>query len=159
MAQQDLTGRRRGFHGGHGRRVLAGDEQLALPAPGEHEQEHAAVHPHRDAQHDAAARGHHRTALFQRGAHSVGRPTRPFSMKVAIEEQEQRVAAELDEIAAFGSSDAQECVEGVVEDDRELLGTRSAELGELLGQPGETGDVGEDHCPGRLPHPLIWHAE
>ena len=159
MAQQDLAGVGGGFHGGHGGGMLAGDEQFALPAPGKHEQERAAVHSHRDAQHDAPSCGDHGTALLQRGAHPVGRSTRPLGMQVAVEEQEQCVAAELHQVAALGSGDAQQRVERVVQDDGELLGARPSELGELLGEPGEAGDVGEDHRAGRLPDHPIRHAQ
>ncbi len=49
----------------------------------------------------------------------------------------ERVAAELDQITAFGSGYSQERVERVVENERELLSTRPSELGELLGESSE----------------------
>ena len=139
--------------------MLARHEQLALFSPGEHEQERAAVHAHRDAQHDAAAVRDDGASLLQRGAHAVRRATCPFGMKVAFEEQEQRVTAELHQIAAFGVSDSQERVERRVEDARELLSTSPTELSELLGESSEAGYVGKDHGAGRVPHRAILNAE
>ena len=61
-----------------------------------------------------------------------------------IEHQQQRVAAPFDQPAAVVVSRGQQLAEHHVEVVRHLLGTETASGREPLGQPGKTGDVGED---------------
>ena len=139
--------------------MLAQDEQFALLAPGEHEQVRATVDPHRDAQDDTPAGRDHRPAGLQRGAHAVCGAAGPLGVIVALEEQEQRVAAELDEIATLAASDTQEGVESGVQDESELLGARPSELGEPFRQLGEARDVGEHEGALCQPRGPITRAE
>ncbi len=63
---------------------------------------------------------------------------------VAGEEDEERVAAELQEHAAFGVRDGEQFGEARADDVGELFGTDPALACESLRQAGEAGDVDED---------------
>ena len=65
-------------------------------------------------------------------------------MAVAGEEQEQRVAAELEHVAAVTLGDADQVVEDGRDAADELLGAGLAVDGEPLGERGEAGDVDRD---------------
>ena len=101
------------------------------------------MHALRHAQRDGAAFGDDRPAGAQRGPHRDGRADRAGRVVGAVEEQAQRVAAELQEVAAGGERDVEERGEGVVEDRGELLGPDPAAAGQALRELREPRDVGE----------------
>ena len=69
---------------------------------------------------------------------------RSMGVVLAPEEEKHRVAAELEQVGMVGIGRLDQLGEGGVEHDGDLLRTFTATLRELLGQLGETRDVGED---------------
>jgi hypothetical protein len=81
--------------------------------------------------------------LAEGAAHPHGRPARHLDVVLAPEQQQQRVAAELDQAAAVRVRDRQQVGEARLDRLRDLLRPLLAVLGEALGQLGEPRDVDE----------------
>ncbi len=147
VAHGDLAclGRVLHLHGDDG--VGAGDDQLAVPAADEEEIEVAAVDPDVHPQLDGADRGVERSQRGERVAHPPGRGAGPSGMGLAGEEEEQRVAAELDEPAAELVGDREEAAEGRAHHVGHLFGAEAALRREPLRHRGEAGHVDERHRP------------
>ncbi len=79
----------------------------------------------------------------ERSPHLEGRPTGPACVLLAVVEQQQRVAAELEQAATLCVGDAEERGERGVHHLGDFLGPRSAEARETLRHGGEAGDVDE----------------
>ena len=92
---------------------------------------------------DGAAFGDDRPAGAERRPHRDGRADRARRVVGSVEEEAQRVAAELEEVAAGRERDVEERGEGVVEDRGELFGPDPAPAGEALRELGEPRHVGE----------------
>ena len=122
----------------------AGDDRLAVRAAGQAERERAAVHAHRHPQRGPRARRDDRARGAQRAAHPDGRAQRALGVRVALEEQQQRVAAELQQAAAVRVGDREQRGERGLDRLADPLRALRAEPGEPLGQLREAADVGED---------------
>ena len=79
----------------------------------------------------------------ERVAHADSRSGRAQLVTLAVEEDQQRVAAELQQAAAMPVGDVEQRGERRVHHVRHLLGACASERRELLGHRGETGDVDE----------------
>ena len=77
----------------------------------------------------------------------------PQQVVLVVEEQQHRVAAELQELAALLRRDAEERVEARVDRLGDVLGALASAAGQALGQLGEAGDVDEDG--GSLDDPVV----
>ena len=144
-ADEDLSGLRLGFHlDGLGRRG-AGDEQFTVRATDEEEVERAAVNADVHAQRDLARRSVQLSDLAQRAPHVERRAGRASRVAVPREEQEERVAAELQETTASGVRDVEEARERRVHDVGDLLGTGLALRREPLRHRREARDVDKRH--------------
>ena len=96
----------------------------------------------------------------QRRAHLEGRARRSRGVIVTFVEQQQGVAAELEQTAALRIGDGEQGGEGRVHDLRDFLRPGSAETGELLGHRGEARDVDEgERAVDLAPHGLGIVAE
>ena len=84
----------------------------------------------------------------KRPAHLERRPSSPACVLLAVVEQQQRVAAELEEAAALRVGNAEERRERGIHHLGDLLGPCSAEARETLRHGGEARDV--DECEGSL---------
>ena len=154
-AEQDLAGLRRGLHLDGPRRCRPGDEQLAMRLADEEELEAAGVEAGVHLQLDGAGRRPRPSDRAQRPAHLERRARRARCVVVALVEQQQRVAAELEQAAALRVGDGEQRREGRVHDLGDLLRAGSAEAGEPLGHRREARDVDErersvDLAPDRL---------
>ncbi len=133
------------LHRGHGGRRRAGDDQLAVRrAAGEDQVDLAGVHPLRHPQRDLAGRGLQRAERAQAPAHAEGGAARALDVVGPVEEQQQRVAAELQQAPVVAVGLREQLGEGRAEHVDELLGPLAAALGEALGELREAGDVGEE---------------
>ena len=65
-------------------------------------------------------------------------------MADAVEEEEKRVPAELDDVAAVPRGDPDQALETAADDEDELLGAFLPLLRESLGERRESGEVGRD---------------
>ena len=79
----------------------------------------------------------------KRPPHLESRPSGPACVLLAVVEEQQRVAAELEEAATLRVGDAEERRERGVHHLGDLLGPRSSEAREALRHRGEAGDVDE----------------
>ena len=101
---------------------------------------HALRHPQRDLRpgdFDPAD-------VAQHPAHQDGRATGARGVTLALEPQQQRVAAELEQAAAVVVGDEQDRLETAPDRLGDLLGALAALAGEPFGQLREPGDVHED---------------
>ena len=89
---------------------------------------------------------------LDRPLHVRGRPGRPRRVPVAVEEEEQRVAAELEHVAAVPLGDLDQAVEADRDPLDELLGAGLALRRQPLGQCREAGDVHGDERAFELAH-------
>ncbi len=143
LTHHDLTGVGRRFHrhGLGGRRTR--DHELAMGPADEEQQKATAVYADRHAQPYDATRRLDPPDRTQPGPHARRRPTTAGGMVVTDEQDEQRVAAELEEHPAFGVRNGQKLRETRADDVGELLRTDPAPLGQLLRQAREPRDVDE----------------
>ena len=103
----------------------------------------AAVHTDRHAQPHRAALGLDAADGAEPGSHPRRRSTAPRGVVVTGEEDEERVATELEEYAAFGVRHREQFREAGADDLGELLGTDPTLASESFGQAGEARDVDE----------------
>ncbi len=142
-ADDDLAGLGGLLGGGHGTRAGAEHEQLAGGGADEEELDVAGVHAHRHRQGEPARRRGHGGRGAQRGPHLDGGVAGLLGVVLAPEEEEQGVAAELQQLAAAGCRDGEHRPEHPVERLDDLLGADPALPGEPLGECGEPRDVRE----------------
>ena len=144
VADDDLTCRRSLLHPHDLRRGGAGHQQLAVVAAGDEERALAAVDADRHAQLDPDTALVEPARLAQGAAHAGRRTARALRMAVAVEQQQQRIAAELQQAATGLVRDGQEGREAAADRSGETLGALATLPREPLGQLREAADVDED---------------
>ena len=142
-AHHHLAGVGRLLHEGDQRRPATRDEELAMGAADEEEVELAAVQALRHPQRHLPGRRLQPPDVAQHAAHAERRAARAGEVPVALEEQQEGVAAELQEVAAVGVGDAEQRAERRADRLDELLGALAAAAREALGELREPGDVRE----------------
>ena len=142
-ADEDLTGLRRRLHLHRACRGRPGDEELAVGLADEEELEGPAVQSGVHPELDRAGRRPRPSDRAKRPAHLERRPRRPRSMVVAVVQQQERVAAELQKPAALRVGDAEQSRERRVHHLGDLLRAGSPETGESLRHRREARDVDE----------------
>ena len=154
-AHADLTRDRLVLHQHRMRPGRAGHDQLAVRIPHQEEVERTAVRTHRHAQLDLGARQVDLADGPQRGAHPHGGRARPNRMSLAREEQQQRVAAELEQAATVRVGHGEQLGEAGLDRLGDLFGALFALAGQLLGQFREAGDVDEHDAALERPRGLV----
>ena len=147
-AHEDLAGLRCGLHLHRSSRCRACDQKLAMRLSDEEELEAAAVKSRVHLELDRPGRRSRPTDRAKRSPHLECRASGSACVLLAVVEQQQRVAAELEQAAALCVRDAEERGERRVHHLGDLLGARSAEAREALRHRGEARDV--DECDGSL---------
>ena len=148
--EEDVAGLRGVLELDRAARLRPAHDQLAVRVADEEEVEAAAVEADVHAQRDRADGGLGPADRAQHPPHHVGRACRPPLVLRAREEEQQRVAAELQQAPAVGVGDVQQVPEGRVHDLVHLLGALLALSGQALGHGREAGDVDERHRPLQL---------
>jgi hypothetical protein len=152
LAEQDLAGLRGIFQADCRRRAGPGDQELAVGVPDEEEVEGAAVDADVHPERHVARRRARPPDLAQRPAHPVRRTRGADGVTVAGEEEQECVAAELEEAASLPVGDVEQVRERVVHHLRHLLRAHLPLAGEAFGHRGEAGEVDERERPvERLP--------
>ena len=151
-ADHDVAGARGALHAQHRRHGRAGDDRLAVRAAGEEQVQRAGVDADRHAQRRAGAGRGERAGGAQRAAHADRGAARALGVAVALEEQEQRVAAELQQAAAVRVGDLEQRGERAADRVADLLGALGADAGQPLGEPREARHVGEHQRARQRPH-------
>ena len=150
-ADQDLPRRGCSLHRDRLRRGRACDDQLPVGAADQEEVEDTGVRADRHAQrHLAGGRGE-RADPAQLAAHPVGCGDGAVGVPVALEEEQQCVAAELDQAALVGVGLGEERPERVADHVRDLLGTDLALPRQALRHLCEPGHVDEHRRALELP--------
>ncbi len=143
-ADDDLARGREILELEHARGRRPGDEQLAVRLGGEKEMAWTRMDADRHPQLDRADRALRLPDLLDRPLHVGGRAGRPLGVALVDEQQQQRVAAELEHVAAVPLGDGDQVVEDGRDALDELLGAGLPVHGEPLGERGEAGDVDRD---------------
>ena len=117
--------------------VIADEEEMEAPA----------VDPRMHAQLHGPRRGARPSDRAENAPHAEARACGANRVAGAVVQEEQGVAAELEQAAAVGVRDVEEGRERRVHDVRDLFGARLAEVRELLRHRREAGDV--DECDRR----------
>ena len=125
-----------------------GDEQLAMDAAGHEEVEQPGADADRHPQHDRAAAQVQPADAIDGALHLPGGPGRPLRVVGAVEHEEQRIAAPLEEAGAPVVGLVEERREHAIERVAHELRADLALAREALGQRREARDVDEDE--GRL---------
>ena len=154
-AHADLARDRFVLHQHRVRPGRAGHDQLAVRIPHEEEVERTAVRAHRHAQLDLGARQVDLADGPQGGAHPHGGRAGPSSVSLAREEQQQRVAAELEQAATVRVGDGEQLGEAGLDRLGDLFGALLPLAGQLLGQFREAGDVDEHDAALERPRGLV----
>ena len=127
----------RAFHVGERADRGAGEQQLAVRVADEEALERAGVHAGRHAQHDAPGGGVEPADVGEPGLHAERGAGGPLGVAGAGEEEEQRVAAELQEAAAGLVRDLEQRLEAGADRVGHLFGADLAVAGQALGHLGE----------------------
>ena len=147
VAHQDVSLRGAALDPLQGGRGWAGDDQLPVGSAHQEEVEPVGVDTDGHAQLDPSGLGLEHADLPQSPAHVEGGRRRPMRMVVPAKEQQQGVAAELQQGAVMAVGIGQQPVEALGDDVGDSLGSGSAEPGHAFGERGEAGDVDEHHRP------------
>ena len=139
----DLPGGRGAFHLDDLAHGLAAQDELAVAVAREEAVHAAGVDAGRHPQHDAPRGGVEPADLGQPALHADRAQRRAFLVRVVGEEEEQRIATELEEAAARGVRDGEERFEALADPAGDLFGAHLAVPGETLGHLGEARDVDE----------------
>jgi len=142
-AEQNLACLRGCLHLHRAARRRAHDEELAMRLPDEEDVEGAGVEPGVHPQLHRAGRRPGPTDCPERTLHLERCPRRPGGMSLTVEEQEQGVAAELEQAPTLRIGDAEERCKGGVHHLCDLLRALAATAGEAIGHRGESRDVDE----------------
>ena len=144
-AHHDLAGRRGplGFDGR--RRGRTGDDQLPVGLARREHVERARVQPHRDAEHDEPRRRLEPADRSQPVPHADRGMRGRQRVVVAGEQEQQRVAAELQETAARRVRDLEQLLEARVDRVGDFFRADLAVPSQPLRHLREARDVGEDH--------------
>ena len=124
----------------------SGDDEFAVGGADEEEVERPRVGTDRHAEAHLLSEHAELATLSQGAAHPHCRPRGPGGMVVPVEEQQERIAAELEEATAVVVRHRQQLREGRADRCRQLLGTDVPLPGQTLGEFGETRDVDEDNA-------------
>ncbi len=138
------------------------DHQLAVRALDEEGVDGAGVDAGRHTQRHGADRAHRAAGVLDKPLHLDRGEARALLVAVALEQEEQGVAAELEHVAAAAERDPDQALEDAADDEDELLRAGAALGREALREGGEPGEVDGDECPrqltetlaGRLPGPV-----
>ena len=109
--------------------------------------ERSGVDPHRHAEREPSAGEVDLADLAQRPAHRDRRATPPLRVTLTVEEQQQCVAAELDQSPSVRVGDRQDRLEDRSDDLGDLLGALLAPACEPFGELREPRDIDEDDGP------------
>ena len=126
-------------------RVRPGDDQLAIGRTDQEEMERAGVHSDGDRELELAHRRRDLGRTSKILSHLDGCGGRLLCVIRAGEQQEQRIAPELQQLSTATGGDAEHAAEHAAQRLDEFLGADSPSRGQALGQGGEAGDVGEHH--------------
>ncbi|GIU89336.1 MAG: hypothetical protein KatS3mg010_0435 [Acidimicrobiia bacterium] len=144
VGHQDLAALGGMLCSGGSARYGSGHDELVVRTAGAEEVHRSAVHADRHAQRDPADRGRDARGLAERGAHLDGGAAPLCGRLVALEHEQQRVAAELEQAAAPLVGELEHRAEDAVEYLCQFLGTDAPSAGKSFRQVGEAGDVDED---------------
>jgi hypothetical protein len=154
-AEKDLAGLRRRLHLHRPGGARAGDEELAVQVADEEELEASGVEACVHLQLDGPGRGAGASDRTKRAPHVECGPRGPRPVIVAVVQEEEGIASELEKAATLLVRDLEECRERRIHHVRHFLRARAPEAGQLLGHGRETGDVDERQRPLELePVPL-----
>ena len=147
IADHDLTGGRERFHLGGDTRRRPADQQFPMErrVADQEEMEQSAVDADRHSQRDPPRGGAGAPDAAQHRAHPVGGACRVRGMVGPAEEQEDRVAAPLDQVGAVRAGGVEQRGERPAQDVAHLLGADLSLAGEPFGERGESRDVGQGH--------------
>ena len=143
LAEQDLARLRRSFHLHRPGRCGPGDQKLAVGVADEEELEASGVESGVHLQLNRAGGRLRASDRAQRPTHLERRTRGSGGVVVALVEQQQGVAAELEQASALRVGDREERGEGRVHHLCDFFRARSAEAREPLGHGREPGDVDE----------------
>ena len=152
-ADDDLAGLGGVLHRDRVRGGRPRDDQLAVRRACEEEVERPRVDAHVHAQRDLARGCVERAELVERAPHAVRRVAGARGMCVALEEEQERIAAELHEAAAVRVRDGEQACERRAHHVGHLFGAARPERCEALRHRGEAGDVDEGERPLERPVP------
>jgi hypothetical protein len=154
-ADEDLAGFGGGLHLHRSACGRPGDEQFPMGVADEEELEAAGVEAGMHPQLDGSRRRARTPDRPQRPPHLERRPRRTLGVPVALVEEQERVAAELEQAAAERVGPVEERRERRVHHVRHFLGARAPAARELLRHRREARDVDEGESPVDLePAPL-----
>jgi hypothetical protein len=154
LADEDLARRGYGLHRHRGARGRAGDQVLLVGVADEERLVGAAVHADRDPQANLDRARAVSRQLAQRLAHGDRGGAGTRGMVIAVEPQQQRIAAELDQRCAHVVGLRQQRGEAGVDRVGQLLGALVARSRQALGESGETGHVSEHDGRFEAAHPF-----
>jgi hypothetical protein len=144
IGDEDLAGVRRRLEANRCRRRRPGHDELAVRALDDEEVAAARVDPRRHPQRDRADGAHRPARLVDQPVHVGRRLAGSPLVAVAREENEQRVPAELEDVAAVAVGDADQARVDAREEQNELLRPGAALGLEPFREPREAGDVQRD---------------
>ena len=147
VANEDLARLGSRLHRDGSRHPGAGQQQLSVRLADEEEVVRVGVHADVHLQRHRPDRGLRLSELLERRSHPVGGITGSSRVVLAREEEQQRVAPELEQPAAERVGDVEQALESAVHHLRHLLGAELALLRKPLVQRGEAGDVDERERP------------
>ena len=168
VGDQDLSGGRRALGGDRPSDCRTDDDELTIRSTDQEQVDVATADPHRHRQVQSPDRRHSRR-VAEGTAHRHCRAAARLGMIVAVEQQQQRVAAELEQLTSLLGGDLQHRSEDAAQRVDQFLGSDPATRGQAFGEGGEPRDVGEaerpvEHSPATLGfarHPLggdRWHV-
>ena len=143
LAEQDLACLRRGFHLHRPSRCGPGDEKLAVRLPHEEELKASGVEAGVHLQLNRAGGRLRSSDRSQRPTHLECSTRCSRGVIVTLVEQQQGVAAKLEQATALGIGHGEQCGEGGVHHLCDFFRAGSAEAGKPLGHCGESRDVDE----------------
>ena len=143
LAEQDLACLGCGFHVHRSSRCRPGDEKFAMRLPDEEELKASGVEAGVHFQLNRAGGRLRSSDRSQRRPHLECRTRRSRGVIVTLVEQQQGVAAELEQATALCIGHGEQGGEGRVHHLRDFLGAGSTEAGKPLGHCGESRDVDE----------------
>ena len=143
VADEHLTGCRHALGLDAGGRVHARDDELAVHAADEEQLEAARVHADGHLESHGAGGGREAAHAGERLLHADRGGRGALLVVDPAKEQQDGVAAELEEIGVLGVRRRDELGKRRVENEGDLLGTLPAAPGQLLGELREARDVGE----------------
>ena len=142
-ADEDLAAAGFALQGGETAPRRSDGQELDVGRTDGEKMELSGVHTLRHLQRDLCAGQLDPADVLQHAAHQHRRATRALGVILAVEPQEQRVAAELEQAALVLISDRQDRLEAAADHIGDLFRALASLARELLGELGEAGDVDE----------------